>query len=109
MSNGVKDEFGYLGTEPTALREELDRLLAALQDLAKAEGAEAAKAASDAARRIADRAGAIADDLTGKADVAAAAAAKGRNQIEHAIREQPLMALSLAAAAGFLVALLVRR
>ncbi len=109
MGKDVKDKFGYLGTDPAALREELDQLLATLQDLAKAEGAEAARAASDAARRVADRAAAIAADLSGKADVAAAAAAKGRTQIEHAVREQPLMAISLAAAAGFLVALLVRR
>ena len=68
MSKGVKDTFGYLGTEPMALREQLDQLSTALQELAKAEGAEAIKAASDAARRVADRAGEIADELAGKAD-----------------------------------------
>ena len=109
MSKGVKDTFGYLGTEPMALREQLDQLSTALQELAKAEGAEAIKAASDAARRAADRAGEIADELAGKADAVTAAAAKGRVQVEDAIREQPLMAVSLGAAAGFLLALLVRR
>jgi ElaB/YqjD/DUF883 family membrane-anchored ribosome-binding protein len=109
MSKGVKDTFGYLGTESMALREQLDQLSTALQELAKAEGAEAIKAASDAARRVADRAGEIADELAGKADAVTAAAAKGRAQVEDAIREQPLMAVSLAAAAGFLLVLLVRR
>jgi len=113
MSKGVKDTFGYLGTEPMALREQLDQLSTALQELAKAEGAEAIKAASDAARRVADRAGEIADELAdelaGKADAVTAAAVKGRVPVEDAIREQPLMAVSLAAAAGFLLALLVRR
>ena len=45
MSKGVKDTFGYLGTDPMALREQLEQLSAALQELAKAEGAEAIKAA----------------------------------------------------------------
>ena len=109
MSKGMKDTFGYLGTEPMALREQLDQLSTALQELAKAEGAEAIKAASDAARRVADRAGEIADELAGKANAVSATAAKRRVQVEDAIREQPLMAVSLAAAAGFLLALLVRR
>jgi ElaB/YqjD/DUF883 family membrane-anchored ribosome-binding protein len=92
-----------------ALREQLDQLSAALRDVAKAEGAEAITAASDAARRIAERASAIADELADKADAVAAATAKGRGQLEQAIRDQPLMAVSLAAAAGFVLALLVRR
>jgi len=106
MSKSTKDTFGYLGTEPTALREELDQLSVALGHLAKSEGAAAIDTASDAVRHIADRATSIANDLTGKAD---AVAAKGRNHVEHAIREQPLVAVSLAAAAGFLLAMLVRR
>ncbi len=55
MTRCAKDTFGYLGTEPMALREQLDQLSTALQELAKAEGAEAIKAASEAARRIAER------------------------------------------------------
>jgi ElaB/YqjD/DUF883 family membrane-anchored ribosome-binding protein len=109
MSKSVKDTFGYLGTEPVALREQLEQLSTALQELAKAEGGEAIKAASDAARRVADRAGEIADELAGQAGAAGAAAAKGRAQVEDAIRKQPWMAVSLAAAAGFVLALLVRR
>ncbi|HZX88516.1 MAG TPA: hypothetical protein VFF19_33385 [Reyranella sp.] len=105
----TKDTFGYLGTEPVALREQLDQLSAALQDLAKAQGAEAIKAANEVARRIAERAGAIAEELAGKADALTAAAAKGRGKVETAIRDQPLAAVSVAAAVGLLVALLVRR
>ena len=86
----------------TALQEQLDRLTAALRDVAKAEGDEAIKATSDAARRIAE-------ELAEKADAVASAAGKGRGQLEQAIREQPLTAVALAAAAGFLLALLVRR
>lgn len=95
--------------DPMALHDQLDQLAAALRDVAKAEGAEAITAASDAARRIAERASAIAEELADKADAVNAAAAKGRGQLEQAIRNQPLMAVSLAAAAGFLLALLVRR
>jgi ElaB/YqjD/DUF883 family membrane-anchored ribosome-binding protein len=105
MTKSAKDTSSY----PKALHEQLDELSAVLRDVAKAEGAEAIKAASDAARRIAERASAIADELTDKADAVTAAAAKGRGQLEQAIRDQPLAAVSLAAAAGFLLALLVRR
>jgi ElaB/YqjD/DUF883 family membrane-anchored ribosome-binding protein len=109
MTKYVKDTFGYLGTEPVALREQIDQLSAALQDLAKAEGAEAIKVAHEAARRIAERAGMLAEELAGKADALSAATAKGRGKVETAIREQPLAAVALATAAGFLIALLVRR
>lgn len=86
----------------SALHEQLDQLTAALRDVAKAESAEAIKAASEAARRIAE-------ELAEKADAVAAATSKGRGQLEQAIRDQPLTAVALAAAAGFLLALLVRR
>ncbi|MFO1159133.1 MAG: hypothetical protein U1E60_09875 [Reyranellaceae bacterium] len=105
----MQDRFGYLGTEPMALREALEQLAAALQDLAKAEGAEAIKAASDGARRIAERADAITEEIAGKADTVATTAARSRSHIEHAVREQPLISLALAAAAGFLLGMLVRR
>lgn len=105
MTKSAKDT----SRDPMALHEQLDQLSAALRDVAKAEGAEAIKATSDAARRIAERASAIAEELAEKADAVAAATAKGRGQVEQAIRDQPLMAVSLAAAAGFLLALLVRR
>lgn len=98
MSKSAKDA----SRDPTTLHEQLDQLTAALRDVAKAESAEAIKAASEAARRIAE-------ELSEKADAVASAAGKRRGQLEQAIREQPLTAVALAAAAGFLLALLVRR
>lgn len=109
MKTCAKDTFGYLGTEPVALKEQLDQLAAALQDLAKAEGTEAIKAAGEAARRIGEQANAIAQELGDKADAVGVVAAKSRGHAEEVIRKQPLMAISLAAAAGFLLAMLVRR
>ena len=109
MGIPTKDTFGYLGTEPTALKEQLDQMAIAMQDLAKAEGAEAIKAASEAARRIAEQANAIVKELGDKADAVGVVAARGRSHAEEAIRKQPLAAVSLAAAAGFLLAMLVRR
>lgn len=109
MSMRTNDTFGYLGTEPMALKEQLDQFAAALQDLAKAEGAEAIKVASEAARQIAEQANAIVKELGEKAGAVSVAATKGRSQAEDAIRRQPLAAVSLAAAAGFLLAMLVRR
>jgi ElaB/YqjD/DUF883 family membrane-anchored ribosome-binding protein len=109
MSNSAKNTYGYLGTEPVALKEQLDQLAAALQDLAKAEGTEALKAASDVARGIAEQAKAMVKELGDKADAAGIVAAKGRGHAEEVIRKQPLMAISLAAAAGFLLAMLMRR
>jgi len=90
MSN-AKDTYGYLGTEGAALREELERLAATIEQAAKSEGAEAMKAAADTARRLA-----------GRVD-------QGQAELERLIRQKPLAAVGLAAAAGFLLALLVRR
>ena len=69
-------------TAPTgaALREQLEALVGTLEKLARTEGNEALKAAF-----------------------------QSRGTVEKAIREQPLAAIGLAAAAGFLLALLVRR
>lgn len=109
MTKASKDTFGYLGTEPMALREQLDELIAALEAMAKAEGADATKAAAAAVQRIAGQAHELFDELAEKAQAAAAAAGRGRNQLEATIQQRPLAAVSLAAAAGFLLAMLVRR
>lgn len=109
MGKGTKDTSGYLDVESMALREQLNQLTAALEEVAKAEGAEAMKAASEAARRIARQASQLADEFAGAAHAAAAAAGQGRSQLEGAIRDKPLVAVSLAAAVGFLLATLVRR
>jgi ElaB/YqjD/DUF883 family membrane-anchored ribosome-binding protein len=100
----TKDTNGHLGTESVALREELERLAAAIERAAKSEGAEAMKAAGEAAREILARATTMVDGIAGKA-----VAGEGRAQLESAIRDKPLVAVSVAALAGFLLAALVRR
>src|SRR5216684_8437448 len=71
------DTNGSLGTEAAALREELERLAAAIERAAKSEGAEAMKAAGEAAREILARATAMVDEIAGKA-----VAGEGRAQLE---------------------------
>lgn len=86
-----KDTLGFPGTEDGTLRAELERLAATIEQAAKGEGAEAMKAAADAARRLADQAG------------------KGQAELEQLIRQKPLAAVAVAGVAGFLLAMLVRR
>jgi ElaB/YqjD/DUF883 family membrane-anchored ribosome-binding protein len=105
----AKDTYGYLGTESMALRDQVERLTAALEQAAKAGGGEAIKAAGDAARDIAARAAALVDEFAAKAKTAETAVGEGRRQIEGTIRERPLAAVTLAAVAGFLLATLLRR
>ena len=100
----TKDTHGDLGTESAALREELERLAAAIERAAKSEGAEAMKAAGEAAREILARATTMVDEIAGKVE-----AGEGREKLEAAIRDKPLVAVSVAALAGFLLAALVRR
>ena len=109
MERVVKDTFGYLGTEPMKLREQLEQLAAAFEEMAKVEGCEAVRSARDAARRIAQHAGAMAEQLADKSDEVTAAAMQGRREVEGAIRAQPWAAVAIAAATGFLLAMLVRR
>lgn len=105
----AKDTYGYLGTESVALREEVERLKAAIEQAARAEGAEAVKVAGETAREVLARAAKLVDELADKAQSAKAAAGEGRDQLEKAIRDKPLVAVSIAAVAGFLLAALVRR
>ena len=105
----VKDTYGYLGTESTALRDQVEKLTVAIEQAAKAEGAEAMKVAGDAARDVAARAATVVDELSTKAKAAETAMGEGRKQLEGTIREKPLTAVSLAAVAGFLLATLLRR
>jgi ElaB/YqjD/DUF883 family membrane-anchored ribosome-binding protein len=104
MASRTKDSHDSLGTESAALREELERLAAAIERAAKSEGAEAMKAAGEAAREILARATAMVDGIAGKV-----VAGEGREKLEAAIRDKPLVAVSVAALAGFLLAALVRR
>jgi len=105
----AKTTNGHVGAETAALREQVEQLTAAIEKMAKAEGAEAVKAARDAARDVAARAASIMDELTGDAQAARAVMDEGRKQLEEAIREKPLMAISIAALAGFVLAALLRR
>ena len=109
MPKGSKDTLGYLGTEPVAVRELLEELATALEAAAKAEGAEAIKAVRETVRRLAGEAETLAGDLSAKARDAKATASEHRDELESLIRERPWVALSLAAAAGFLLATLIRR
>jgi ElaB/YqjD/DUF883 family membrane-anchored ribosome-binding protein len=104
----TQDTNGSLGAESAALREELERLAATIERAVKSEGAEAMKAAGEAAREILARATTMVDALAGKTD-AAKAMAEGRVQLEAAIRDKPLAAVAIAALAGFVLAALVRR
>ena|SRR2546430_542101 len=109
MAAKAKGTYGDLGAEAAALREELDRLTKAIDQAAKAEGADAMKAVSEAAHGIFSRASALMDSLPDKAADARAAMSEHRAELESAIREKPLLAVGLAALAGFVLAALVRR
>lgn len=95
--------------KPGALKDQIEELTAALQALAKAEGDEALAAAKDTVRRLAGQASRLVEDMAGPTEDLEAAARRGLTRLESAVREQPLAAVGLAAAAGVLLALLVRR
>lgn len=109
MARSTKDTFGYLGTESMDVRELLERLAAALEEMAKAEGGEAMKTARETARQLAREAEALVGDFSAKAHEAKAAVGQRGEAMESLIRERPWLAVSLAAAGGFLLGLLVRR
>ena len=94
---------------PGALKGQIEELTAALQALAKAEGDEALATARDTVRRLAGQATRLVEDMAGPTEDLEAAARRGLSRLEAAVREQPLAAVGLAAAAGVLLALLVRR
>ena len=109
MEKGVKDTFGYLGTEPMKLREQLEQLAAAFEEMAKAEGSEAVRSARDAARRIARHAGAMAEELADK--VAGGEGRRGAGP-PGGRRRDPRPAVGCrrhCRGDGFLLAMLVRR
>jgi ElaB/YqjD/DUF883 family membrane-anchored ribosome-binding protein len=95
--------------KPVALKDQIEELTAALQAFARAEGDEALKAAGETVRRLAGQATRLVEDMAGPGEDVEAAARRGLTRLEAAIREQPLAAVGLAAAAGVLLALLVRR
>ncbi|WP_422002733.1 hypothetical protein [Reyranella sp.] len=109
MSKTTTEASGPADREPVGLREPFERLAAALEALARTEGAEAATAASRAARQVAEGMSGLAEELAAAAGEAAGTMRSGERQLEAAIRERPFLAVGIAAAAGFLLARLVRR
>ncbi|MBI2741653.1 MAG: DUF883 family protein [Rhodospirillales bacterium] len=109
MARSTKDTFGYVGTESTTVRELLEQLSVALEEMAKAEGAEAMKGARETARRLAREAESLVDDFAAKARDARAVVGQHGEAMEGLIRERPWLAVSLAAGVGFLLGMLVRR
>lgn len=100
---------GDTTARPETLKVHLEELTAALQALARAEGEEALKSASETVRRLAGQASTLLDGLAGPAKDLEATAEDALARLEEAIRKQPLAAVGIAAAAGVLLALLVRR
>ena len=99
----------YRGTMSTALKDLLKEFTATLEQAAVSEGADAAKAVGEKARDILARANVLVDEIAENAGKARIAAAEGRGHLEDTIRKQPLLAIGIAAAAGFLLASLRRR
>jgi ElaB/YqjD/DUF883 family membrane-anchored ribosome-binding protein len=108
-SSSPSDAYRDLCAESAALKEHIEQLAVAMEQAAKAEGAEALKAFSERVRDILSRATVLVDELTKGADEAKFAAAEGREHLEDSIRKQPLLAVGIAAAVGFLLASLRRR
>lgn len=109
VTSDHKDIYGCGGSAFDDLRDVLRELASYFEQAAKAEGAEAAKAVGESAQDLLLHANAMLDDLARTAETAKSAAARGRGHLEESIRKQPLMAVGLAAAAGFLLASLRRR
>ena len=93
-----KDTFGYLGNEDMTAKELLRCLAASLEQMARSDGAEAVELARVKAR-----------ELLGKLEPLIAESANARSHLEERVRKQPLLAIALAAAAGFLLASFRRR
>ena len=90
MSKGVKDTFGYLGTEPMALREQLEQLSTALQEMAKAEGSRGDQGGKRCrATRSPSTPARSPTSWPDKAEPSRPPRRKGRGQVEGAIRDQP--------------------
>lgn len=109
VTSDHKDMYGCGGSAFDDLRDILRDLASSFERAAKAEGAEAVKAVSESAQDLLLRANTLLDDLARTADMAKSAADRGRDHLEESIRKQPLMAVGLAAAVGFLLASLRRR
>lgn len=101
--------YRHVSAEYAALKEHIEQLAVTLEQAAKTEGTEALKTLSEGARDTLSRATALIDELAKGADKAKFAAAECREHLEDSIRKQPLLAVGIAAAVGFLLASLRRR
>ena len=93
-----KDTLGHLGGEEMTPKELLRCLAAALEQMAKSEGAEAVELARVKAH-----------ELLGKLEALLAQSTSARAHLEETVRQRPLLAIALAGAAGFLLASFRRR
>ena len=103
----MADHAQQSGRQPAAVdfgtfKEPLRKLAQALERIAETE---VSKQARDEVRKLLTEADALVDHLDG----VNAAAIAGRSRLEHSIRAQPWVAVGLAAAAGFVVAAVLRR
>ena len=105
---GQQDAY-HLAAESEALKEQLEQLAIVLEQATKTEGAEAMKTVSNKARDLLSRATVVVDEVVKCADKGVSVAVEGRGHLEDKVRRQPLLALAIAAAAGFLLASLRRR
>ena len=92
-----------------ALKEQLEKFAVVLEQATETEGAEAMKTVSNRARGLLSRATVVVDEVIKCADKGFSAAVEGRGHLEDKVRQQPLLALAIAATAGFLLASLRRR
>ena len=106
---GQQDAYRHLAAESAALKEQLEQLAIVLEQATKTEGAEAMKTVSNKARDLLSRATVVVDEVVKCADKGVSVAVEGRGHLEDKVRRQPLLALTIAAAAGFLLASLRRR
>jgi ElaB/YqjD/DUF883 family membrane-anchored ribosome-binding protein len=93
-----KDTFGYFGHENMSAKELLGCLAASLEQMAKSESSDAVELARRKAR-----------EMVSHLEPLIAQSATARSHLEEAVRRQPLLAIALAGAAGFLLASLHRR
>ena len=106
---GQQDAYRHLAAESAALKEQLAQLAVVLEQATKTEGAEAMKTVTNKARDLLSRTTVLVDEVVKCADKGVSVAVEGREHLEDKVRRQPLLALAIAAAAGFLVASLRRR
>jgi ElaB/YqjD/DUF883 family membrane-anchored ribosome-binding protein len=95
--NDCNDTLSCRDGEDMTAKQLLRDLVTALEHLAKSEGAEAIERAHSKAR-----------ELLAKLEPLIARSATARTNLEEKVRQQPLLAIGLATAAGFLLASLRR-